>query len=94
MTTYDSLHSLLDYECPLFSLSSTVTDLVLIYESVTSSASVVQRLTFHSWTLSHDSRPLLRMNDDSESESQLFSDWRFTANHLVLATSPLRLTTQ
>jgi hypothetical protein len=31
--------------------SSTVTDLVLIYESVTSSASVVRCLTLHSWTL-------------------------------------------
>jgi hypothetical protein len=47
MTAYDSLHSLLDYECHLSSLSSTVTDLVLIYESVTSS-SVVCWLTLHS----------------------------------------------
>jgi hypothetical protein len=31
--------------------SSTVTDLVLIYESLTSSASVVRWLTLHSWTL-------------------------------------------
>jgi hypothetical protein len=31
--------------------SSTLTDLVLIYESVTSSASVVCWLTLHSWTL-------------------------------------------
>jgi hypothetical protein len=31
--------------------SSPVTDLVLIYESVTSSASVVRWLTLHSWTL-------------------------------------------
>jgi hypothetical protein len=31
--------------------SSTVTDLVPIYESVTSSASVVRWLTLHSWTL-------------------------------------------
>jgi hypothetical protein len=30
---------------------STVTDLVLIYESVTSSASVVHWLALHSWTL-------------------------------------------
>jgi hypothetical protein len=29
----------------------------------------------------------------SESESELLYDWRFTANHFVLATSPLRLTT-
>jgi hypothetical protein len=32
---------------------STVTGLVLIYESVTSSASVVRWLTLHSWTLSY-----------------------------------------
>jgi hypothetical protein len=32
---------------------STVTDLVLIYESVTSSASVVHWLTLHSWTLNY-----------------------------------------
>jgi hypothetical protein len=32
-------------------LSSTVTDLVLIYESVTSLASGVRWLTLHSWTL-------------------------------------------
>jgi hypothetical protein len=31
--------------------SSTVTDLVLIYESVTSSASIFRWLTLHSWTL-------------------------------------------
>jgi hypothetical protein len=47
MTVYDSLHSLLDYGCLLFC----VTDLVLIYESLTSSASVVRWLTLHSWTL-------------------------------------------
>jgi hypothetical protein len=29
---------------------------------------------------------------DSESESELFYDWGFTANHFVLAPSPLRLT--
>jgi hypothetical protein len=33
--------------------SSTVTDLVLIYESVTSSASVVRWLALHSWTLNY-----------------------------------------
>jgi hypothetical protein len=33
--------------------SSTVTDLVPIYKSVTSSASVVRWLTLHSWTLSY-----------------------------------------
>jgi hypothetical protein len=60
MTVYDSLHSLLDYECLLFR----VTDLVLIYESVTSSASVVRWLTLHSWTLDYWTAfwILLRMN--------------------------------
>jgi hypothetical protein len=33
--------------------SSTVIDLVLIYESVTSSASIVRWLTLHSWTLNY-----------------------------------------
>jgi hypothetical protein len=43
--------------------SSTVTDLILIYKSVTSSASVVCWLTLHSWTLSHDCNLTdLRMN--------------------------------
>jgi hypothetical protein len=46
MAAWDLLHSLLDYEC----LPSTVTDLILNYESVTS-ASVVCWLTLHSWTL-------------------------------------------
>jgi hypothetical protein len=68
--------------------SSTVTDLVLIYESVTSSVSVFRCLTLHSWTLSHDCN-LTQL----ESESELLYDWRFTANQFVLATSPLRLTT-
>jgi hypothetical protein len=40
--------------------SSPVSDLVLIYESVTSSASVVRWLTLHSWTLSYWA--LLRRN--------------------------------
>jgi hypothetical protein len=42
-------------------LSSTVADLVLIYESVTSSASVVRGLTLHSWTLIY-SHEWIRMN--------------------------------
>jgi hypothetical protein len=44
MTVSDSLHFLLDYEYLLFR----VTDLVLIYESVTSSASVFRWLLPHS----------------------------------------------
>jgi hypothetical protein len=51
MTAQDSVSFLLDYECLLSSLCSTATDLVLIYESVTSSVSVVRWLTLHSWTL-------------------------------------------
>jgi hypothetical protein len=47
VTVQNSLHSLLDYKCLLFC----VTDLVLIYESVTPSASVVRWLAIHSWTL-------------------------------------------
>jgi hypothetical protein len=41
MIVYDSLQSLLDYKWPLFS----VTDLVVIYELVGSSASIVHWLT-------------------------------------------------
>jgi hypothetical protein len=48
MTAKDSLHSLLDYKCLVSILSSTVTDLVLVYESATSSAAVVRWLTLHS----------------------------------------------
>jgi hypothetical protein len=44
MTVYDSLHSLLDYEC----LPFYVTDLALIYESATNSASVARLLTLYS----------------------------------------------
>jgi hypothetical protein len=47
MTVYDSLSSLLNYQC----LPFCVTDLVLICESAISSASVVRWLTRHSWTL-------------------------------------------
>jgi hypothetical protein len=43
--------------------SSTVTDLVLVYESVTSSASVVRWLTLHSWTLNSIRLHEWRMND-------------------------------
>jgi hypothetical protein len=77
MTVSDSLHSLLDYEC----LHFRVTDLVLIYESVTSSASVVRSWTLHSWTLNYWtvfwilSRMNLRMAlIESESESYVTTD--------------------
>jgi hypothetical protein len=33
------------------------------------------------------------LQSESESESELLYDWRFTVNQFVLATSPLRLTT-
>jgi hypothetical protein len=59
MTVSDSLHSLLDYECLLFC----VTDLVLIHEPVTSSASVVRWLALHSWTLDFSRmKALLQLN--------------------------------
>jgi hypothetical protein len=45
VTAYDSLHSLPDYERLLFCCDC---DLVLIYEPVTSSASVVRWLALHS----------------------------------------------
>jgi hypothetical protein len=80
MTVYDSLHSLLR-----------VTDLVLIYESVTSSASVVRWLTRHSWTL--NSLANAEWLNSQKSESELRYDWRFTANQFVLVTSPLWLAT-
>jgi hypothetical protein len=37
--------------------------------------------------------PLLKVTE-SESESELLYDWRFTGNRFDLATSPLRLTTR
>jgi hypothetical protein len=71
VTAQDWLHSLLDYERLLFC----VTDLVLIYETVTSSASVVRWLTLHSWTIT-----LLRLTrssrrvESSRVESYVTSD--------------------
>jgi hypothetical protein len=54
--------------------SSTVTDLVLIYESVTSSASVVRWLTLHSWTLNSTTEfwALLRMSSSERSHVSPF----------------------
>jgi hypothetical protein len=56
-----------------------------IYEPVTSSTNN-ERMNSH-----------LRMNhsvlSQSQSQSELVYDWRFTANQFVLATSPLRFTT-
>jgi hypothetical protein len=66
----------LDYECLVSSLSSTVTDLVLIYESVTSSASVVRWLTLHSWTLNSTQLlnfwTLLRLNHKSFTTESIY----------------------
>jgi hypothetical protein len=59
MTAWDSLYSLLDYECLLFR----VTDMVLIYESVTSSASTAEH-----WNL------LRLTRSESESESYVTTD--------------------
>jgi hypothetical protein len=44
-----------------------------------------------SWRMSHNL--LIAPTVDSQSESELLYAWRFTASQLVLATSPLRLTT-
>jgi hypothetical protein len=44
--------------------SSTVTDLVLIYESVTSSASVVRWLILHRWTLKWTIEPISELSYD------------------------------
>jgi hypothetical protein len=49
--------------------SSTLTDLVPIYESVTSSASVVRWLTLHSWTLNNAS------NDECQATTHLIINW-------------------
>jgi hypothetical protein len=56
MAAEDLLHSLMDYECLLFC----VIDLVLIYESVTSSASVVRWLTLHGWTMNSPTTESIR----------------------------------
>jgi hypothetical protein len=56
---------------PGLRVSYNVTDLVLIYESVTSSASVVHWLTLHSWTLnSLTNESLFTTNDSSTNESR------------------------
>jgi hypothetical protein len=52
--------------------SSTVTDLVLIYESVTSSASVVRWLTLHNWPLNSLANASLNSLTD-----QLIHKWTF-----------------
>jgi hypothetical protein len=49
MTAQDSLRSVLDYECFLFF----VTDLVFIYESITSSASALRWLTINPTQLNY-----------------------------------------
>jgi hypothetical protein len=78
MTVYDSLHSLLDYEC----LPFCVTDLVLIYESVTSSASVVSWLTLHSRTLNNGTAFWII------SKSKSHCDWLLVSQS-ILVSSPI-----
>jgi hypothetical protein len=58
INNWNSLHSLLDCECLLFC----VTDLVLIYESVTCSASVAHSWTLNSLTNAERRLTLSRMN--------------------------------
>jgi hypothetical protein len=89
MTACDSLHCLLDYECLLSSLSSTVTDLVLIYQLVTSSASVVRRLTLHRWTMNPTQLlnfwTLLRLHHD-DWINYVSSLYNFRANWIQITT--------
>jgi hypothetical protein len=68
--TYLSLpktRSILYWTTRVFSLSSTMTALVLIYELVTSSASLVRWLTLHYWTS-------FRLNQSNRVESYVTTD--------------------
>jgi hypothetical protein len=80
--------------------SSAATDLVPIYESITSSPSVVRWLTLHSLALNSLTNEL-RLNWNLEwrlpydsvvlkvrVKSNLLYDWRFTASQFILASSP------
>jgi hypothetical protein len=76
---YNHLQQLTPNEClrlapfpPGLRVSSNVTDLVMIYESVTFSASVICWLTLHSWTLNSLTNDWLRnelVDDSSTTES-------------------------
>jgi hypothetical protein len=68
--------------------SSTVTDLVLIYESVTSSASIVHMLTFHSWTLNPTQLLSCLLNSvPTESINYVSSLYNFRTNQIVIIIS-------
>jgi hypothetical protein len=69
-----------------------VTDLLVINETVTSSAFVVLWLTLHSWTLNSLTNDEWRLT--RESESKILYDWQFTAKKFVLLSSPLRSKTR
>jgi hypothetical protein len=56
-------------------------------------ASAMSELHFLHEKTAQAKDPLPKMPAESESESELRYDWRFTAHQFVLATSPLRLTT-
>jgi hypothetical protein len=73
-------------------LSSTVTDLVLIYESVTSSASAVRWLSLHRWTLNFwiAFSILLRLNDSVTCELWNHSHSHFTTGFLLPVSSSWR----
>jgi hypothetical protein len=80
------LTSLLSGEYPATELSSSQSDFQLSTELDCHffSASLVE--------LDSPAKPQLN-SSESESESELLYDWRFTANQFVLASSPLRPTT-
>jgi hypothetical protein len=66
MTAKDSLHSLLDYEPLLYSLSSIVTDLVLIYESLTNELRITNdESLMNEWRFKVKVK--VKFKDDSES---------------------------
>jgi hypothetical protein len=99
VTAQDSLHSLLDYECLLFHCD----DLALIYESATSSPSVVRWLALHSWTLnsltneSSFTNELLHhsgANVSLKSKSKLRYDRRSVGQSFLMSSTHLGLMTR
>jgi hypothetical protein len=69
--------------------SFTVTDLILIYESVTSSASVVRWLTLHSWTLK-----LLNSLTTEWLNSRILMNWTLLRMNHWISQGPLFITSR